>query len=292
MINGWLFIDKPLGITSVQLIGKVRRIINGDKAGHAGTLDPLASGILPLAFGEATKLIPCVMEGDKEYVFTVEWGKETDTFDAEGKVTEVSDVMPLKKDIEKIIPQFTGKILQKPPKYSAIKIDGQRAYSMARDGKEPDMPIREVMIYELYLKESKEKCAEFFVRCSKGTYVRSLATDIARALGTRGFVTELRRLRVGKISLEDSVSLEALEDAVASGKLNSVLHPLNDRLLDISSINVTQREAGLLRRGVPILIRRYHLYSKENIVAQFDNKPVAIVSEEKGCWKVVRGFNL
>ncbi|MCL2505461.1 MAG: tRNA pseudouridine(55) synthase TruB [Alphaproteobacteria bacterium] len=292
-LNGWLFIDKPLGLTSVQLMGKVRRIIKGDKAGHAGTLDPLASGVLPLAFGEATKLIPCVVGGDKEYVFTVEWGKETDTFDSEGKVTEVSDVMPAKEDIEKIILSFIGRIRQKPPKFSAIKIDGQRAYDMARAGKEPEMPVREVMIYELHLKESKENNATFFVRCSKGTYIRSLAVDIARALGTRGFVAELRRIRVGKISVEDSVSLEALEEAADSGKLDSVLHPLDDRLLDIDSFNVTQHEAGLLKRGVSILIRRHHLVSEgTNMLAQFNNKPVAVVTGERGHWKIVRGLNI
>jgi len=284
-MNGWLFINKPLGLTSVQTLGKARRIIQGEKAGHAGTLDPLASGVLPLAFGEALKLISVISDCDKEYEFRVDWGKETDTGDKEGKITETSDVIPSKEEIEKIIPLFVGNIKQTPPKYSAIKIDGKRAYDLAREDKEFEMTEREIVIYDLVLIENDEKSAKFSVKCSKGTYVRSLAVDIARALGTRGFVSELTRTRVGNIALKDCISLEDLEK-------NPCLHPINDSLLDISEFNITQNEAIQLRLGIPILIRKYHNTDSKTMLALYNKNPVALITNENGYWKVIRGINL
>ena len=208
-VHGWLILDKPMGLTSTQALGKVRRILNGNKAGHGGTLDPLATGILPLAFGEATKIVPFVMDHDKEYEFTVHWGEQRATDDAEGEVIATSPNRPTEQDIRKALPRFIGTISQTPPAYSAIKIDGERAYDLARAGNAPQMVAREVTIHNLeLLGMNGADEALFRVHCGKGTYVRSLGRDLSLFLSTYGYISALRRTRVGPFTLKESISLE------------------------------------------------------------------------------------
>jgi tRNA pseudouridine55 synthase len=203
-VHGWLALDKPLGLTSTQALGRARRLLGGKKAGHGGTLDPLATGILPLAFGEATKLIPYVMDGDKEYEFTVRWGEARATDDAEGEVVATSDLRPTEAQIRAALPAFTGVIWQKPPSFSAIKVQGERAYDLARAGEAVDLAAREVLVKKIELIEIiDENSASFRASSGKGMYVRSLARDLAVNLGTCGYVSALRRIKVGPFTQEN-----------------------------------------------------------------------------------------
>ncbi|KAA6204365.1 MAG: tRNA pseudouridine(55) synthase TruB [Candidatus Tokpelaia sp.] len=213
-VAGWVILDKPKGMGSTEAVAKVKWLYNADKAGHAGTLDPLASGLLPIALGEATKTVPYVMEGTKVYRFTVAWGEERATDDLEGEITHKSDKRPNEADILALLPKYTGIILQTPPQFSAIKIGGERAYDIARNGEAVAIPPREVEIDVLDLMEiTPEGHAVFEVECGKGTYVRSLARDMGRDMGCYGHVVDLRRIEVAPFSQEDFVSLEALEQA-------------------------------------------------------------------------------
>ena len=196
-VNGWIILDKPVGLTSTQAVSKLKRLFNAKKAGHAGTLDPLASGVLPVAFGEATKTVPFVQDGEKAYRFTVLWGAETDTDDAEGKVTQTSEARPDGAAIEALLPHFTGEIMQRPPAFSAIKVNGERAYDLARDGEIVDLAPRPITIHALRLVACEPDCAVLEAECGKGTYVRAIARDLGRALGCFGHVIALRRTRVG-----------------------------------------------------------------------------------------------
>jgi len=196
-VHGWVILDKPSGVTSTQAVATVRRIFNAQKAGHAGTLDPLATGILAIALGEATKTVPYVQDAAKIYRFTATWGEARDTDDAEGKVTGTSEVRPDKSSIEAILPRFTGPLTQTPPAYSAIKVAGERAYDLARQGEEVTLEPRQVQVYEARLVEAKTDQAVFEILCGKGTYVRSWVRDVALALGTLGYVSQLRRTRIG-----------------------------------------------------------------------------------------------
>ncbi|MDR3409144.1 MAG: tRNA pseudouridine(55) synthase TruB, partial [Methylovirgula sp.] len=196
-INGWIVLDKPVGMTSTHAVARLKRIFNAKKAGHAGTLDPLASGVLPVAFGEATKTVPFVQDGEKAYRFTIAWGAETDSDDADGQITARSEARPQTEAILAALPQFTGTILQLPPAFSAIKIAGERAYDIARDGETPQLTPRPVTIHELVLVSAGQDEATFEARCGKGTYVRAIARDLGRALGCYGHVSALRRTRVG-----------------------------------------------------------------------------------------------
>ena len=208
-VHGWVVLDKPAGMTSTQAVGAIKRLFEAQKAGHAGTLDPLATGILPIALGEATKTVPFAVDGEKAYRFTVRFGAETDTDDAEGEVVRTSDALPARPAIEALLPRFTGEIMQVPPQFSAIKVDGDRAYDLARDGEEVVLEPREVMIEDLYLIDMPDAAtAVFEARCGKGTYVRALARDMGRALGCFGHVIELRRTRVGSFDEAASVTLE------------------------------------------------------------------------------------
>ena len=210
-VHGWVVVDKPLNMTSTQAVGKTRWLYTAQKAGHAGTLDPLATGILPIALGEATKTVPFTMDADKDYQFTVTWGENTDSWDAEGAVTETSDIRPLREDIEAVLPEFIGDIEQIPPKYSAIKVDGKRAYDLMRDGKYVELKSRSVFIERLNITDYNADSVTLEMTCGKGTYVRSLARDLAARLGTCGHVTYLRRTRVGPFTLDASFSLDVLE---------------------------------------------------------------------------------
>lgn len=248
-ISGWVNLDKPVGIGSTKALSQVRRFFDAQKAGHAGTLDPLASGILPIALGEATKVIPYIQDADKIYFFTVKWGEATETDDCEGAIIETSANRPSPAQIDAVLSRFTGDITQIPPKYSAIKIDGKRAYDLARAGAEIEMKARQVRIDKLELLETRPDTADFRVYCGKGTYVRSLARDIAAAVGTCGHVTVLRRVAVGDFTLANAISLEMIEKIDHSAALEEILQPLQAPLDDIPAMAVNETEAAKLRNG-------------------------------------------
>ncbi|OYR10428.1 tRNA pseudouridine(55) synthase TruB [Brucella grignonensis] len=213
-VSGWVIFDKPKGMGSTEAVSKIKWLFNAEKAGHAGTLDPLASGMLPIALGEATKTVPYVMDGTKVYRFTVTWGEERSTDDLEGVATKNSDKRPSQADVEALLPNYTGLISQIPPQFSAIKIAGERAYDLAREGETVEIPAREVEIDRLEIVEfPDENRTEFEVECSKGTYVRSLARDMGRDLGCYGHISDLRRIEVAPFTDEDMVTLAELEEA-------------------------------------------------------------------------------
>ncbi len=293
-VHGWLILDKPIGLTSTQALGKARRFLGGKKVGHGGTLDPLATGILPLAFGEATKLIPYVVDGDKEYEFTIRWGEARDTDDAEGQITATSDVRPATEAIQQVLPCFVGIIDQLPPAYSAIKLQGQRAYDIARAGGTPDLVPRQVDIYELRLIDQPDADhARFHVVCGRGMYVRSLARDLAIKLGTYGYISALRRTRVGRFGLEDSISLEKLEELSHKGNALTALLALRTALDDIPGLTLSASDAQRLRAGQGLLIRPHQgdLCTAELVFAEHQGVPVALVEPIAGEFRVVRGFH-
>ena len=255
-VNGWVIFDKPVGMTSTRAVALLKRLFNAKKAGHAGTLDPLASGLLPIAFGEATKTVPFVQEGEKAYRFTVQWGAETDSDDSDGTVTRRTDRSPSAAEIAAALPAFTGTIMQVPPAFSAIKINGERAYDLARDGEKVELVARPVTIRQLQLVEVIGSQAVLEARCGKGTYVRALARDLGRVLGCFGHVTALRRTRVGPFEEIDSVSLSALEET-ASEEADARRHLLSVEagLSEVVCVVVDRDAAARLRRGQPLLLR-------------------------------------
>ncbi len=259
-INGWVVLDKPAGMTSTQAVGKVRWLFQAQKAGHAGTLDPLATGILPIALGEATKTVPYAVDGQKAYRFTVRWGIETDTDDAEGQVVERSELRPARAAIEALLPSFIGEVLQTPPAFSAIKIDGQRAYDLARQGEVVKLEARPVQIDRLELVDMPDDDTSVFeAECGRGTYVRAIARDIGRTLGCLGHVTALRRTRVGPFEEATAVAIEDLESAAGLDdggvELKSLLRPVESALAELLEVNVSQSDAARLARGQPVLLR-------------------------------------
>ncbi len=302
-ISGWVNLDKPYGMTSTQAIGKVRRLLNAQKIGHAGTLDPLATGVLPIAVGEATKTIPFVQDDYKTYSFTVTWGEQRDTDDAEGDVIATSDHRPAKKDIEAALPQFIGEVEQTPPRFSAIKINGQRAYDIARAGDIPDIKSRIVYIEELYLKESRADEADFEMLCGKGTYVRSIARDLGEFLGTKGYISALRREEVGCFFAEDAISLDNLEELDYVAARSEALLPLQTVLDDIPALALTEEETTKIRNGQSLgfvsrpdfeRLQKIGLGTKETqmAVAYFQDNPVALVDQVRAEIKPVRVFNI
>ena len=259
-IHGWVLFDKPYGMGSTQAVAKVRWLFTAKKAGHAGTLDPLASGMLPIALGDATKTVPYVQDGRKKYRFTIRWGAATETDDAEGMVIARSDHRPSEKDILAVLPQFIGKISQMPPIYSALKIDGERAYNLARAGEKVELAARQVEIDQLELIEMPDSDhATFECICGKGTYIRAISRDMAKILGTEGHVTALRRLDVGPFAEEQMISLDILEEMrhrdPAEAHMSSVLVPIETALDDIPALAVTDLEAARLYNGQAILLR-------------------------------------
>ena len=242
-------------MTSTQGVAAVRRIFDAQKAGHAGTLDPMATGILAIALGEATKTVPYAMDADKVYCFTATWGESRDSDDAEGKVTGTSDVRPTREAIEAVLPRFTGTLSQTPPVYSAIKVDGERAYDLARDGEEVVLQPRPVEVFEARLLGAEKDSAEFEIRCGKGTYVRSWVRDIALALGTLGHVMALRRTRLGAWDEKTAVSLETLTPFMHSRAAFGYLRPLSTALDGIPALAVSGPDTVRIRSGNPILIR-------------------------------------
>src|ERR1700751_5567319 len=260
-VHGWVILDKPIGMTSTQAVAAGRRIFNANKAGHAGTLDPMATGILAIALGEATKTVPYAMDADKTYRFTASWGESRDSDDAEGRVTGVSDKRPTQDQIEALLPRFPGLLTQVPPAYSAIKVAGERAYDLARDGEEVVLEPRQVEVFEARLLDAQAAQAEFEILCGKGTYVRSWVRDIALALGTLGHVSALRRTRLGAWQEKDAVGLDTLTPFMHSPAAFGYLRPLSTALDGIPALAVSGPDTVRIRTGNPILIRA-NLFAK------------------------------
>jgi tRNA pseudouridine55 synthase len=294
-VHGWLVLDKPEGMTSTQAVGAVKRLFSAQKAGHAGTLDPLATGILPIALGEATKTVPYAVDGEKAYRFTVRFGAETDTDDAEGSIVETSEVRPSRAQIEAVLADFTGEINQVPPRYSAIKIEGNRAYDLARSGKEIVLEARPVVIDDLRLVDMPDaETAMFEAECGKGTYVRALARDMGRALGCLGHVIALRRTRVGTFEEADAVPLEALQAAAQDGEaaLATQLLPIEAALEDLPDLNVSPNDAASLARGQSVLVRGRDAPVLSGAAwAHFKGRILALGELEKGAFRPTRVFN-
>ena len=258
-VHGWLILDKPIGLSSTVAVSRVKRLFEAQKAGHAGTLDPLATGVLAVALGEATKTVPYAMDGEKLYRFTARWGEARDTDDAEGEVVERSDLRPTGAEIVGQIPRFIGDIQQTPPAYSAIKVKGERAYDLAREGEEFTLAPRQISIRAARLVSMPDRDhAVFELSCGKGSYVRAWVRDLALALGTVGHVSELRRLRVGPFSIEAAISLEKLEALGHSPAALEHLRPIATALDGIPALAVTGQDSMRLRSGNPILIRAPH----------------------------------
>ncbi len=295
-VNGWLIFDKPQGMTSTKAVSRLKRLYDAAKAGHAGTLDPLATGILPIAFGEATKTVPFVMDGIKAYRFTVRFGAETDTDDAEGKVIEMSDRRPTREEIEAALPQFTGEISQVPPRYSALKVEGARAYDLARDEEAFELAPRTVVIDRLDLVDhpDPDHCV-LEAECGKGTYVRALARDLGRALQCLGHVAALRRTRVGAFHENDATTLKEVEAAAAEGPaaLTSLLRPVETALHDLPALNLSSSDAARLRQGQAVLLRgRDAPILSGPVYAVSKGALVALGEVAQGEFKPRRIFNL
>jgi tRNA pseudouridine55 synthase len=297
-IDGWIAIDKPVGMGSTTVVSAIKRILRPQKVGHAGTLDPLASGMLPIALGEATKTVQFAMDKTKIYEFEVKWGEATSTDDAEGEIVETSDVRPSTEQIEKIIPEFIGEIEQVPPVYSAIKINGKRAYDLARRGEEVELKPRKVKLDSVKLIENDEKSAKFEVICGKGFYIRSLARDIAKRLGTCGYVTYLRRTKCGAFDKKNAILLEVLEKLVHSSSHLEFILPVQTVLDDILALALTEQETKSIRQGKRIKLCDIEQFATQAPVegalyqALFDGKLVALTKVEKNILKPVRVMNL
>ena len=300
MIHGWIVLDKPVGLGSTQAVAAIKRLLReaGEpktKVGHGGTLDPLASGVLPIALGEATKLCGRMLDATKAYDFTIRFGEETDTLDAEGAVVTKSNARPTIADIDAILAGFTGAIEQVPPAYSALKIGGKAAYTRARAGETLEMKSRTVTVHSLRVSGSRGGGAEELdsvtleAAVSKGTYIRSLARDIAHALHTVGHVTMLRRTRAGAFSLEQAISLDFLEEAAKARALTRTVLPLTAALDDIPALPVTPDQARLLRHGQML----FGIPATPGLQLATDaERPVALVEASADGLRVVRGFNL
>jgi len=297
-IHGWIALDKPEGMGSTQALAKVKRLFNANKAGHGGTLDPLASGLLPIALGEATKTVSWAMEGRKTYRVVIKWGEGRTTDDREGEISELSECRPSRKDIESILTSFEGEILQTPPKFSAIRVSGERAYDLARAGEEVALMPRPVFIERIELLALPDRDhGEFSVTCGKGTYIRSLARDLALALGTVGHVASLRRTQVGPFGEKDMISLEKLDDlrhkAAGDNAMEGVLRPIETVLDGIPALAVKDAEAQRLRQGQSVLLRGASApIAQDAVLVMWGQKPLGICSIEKGSLKPKRLFNL
>jgi tRNA pseudouridine55 synthase len=294
MHNGWLILDKPLGLSSAQGVAAVKRILRAAgirpaRIGHGGTLDPLATGVLPIAIGEATKLAGRMLDASKGYDFTIAWGVATATEDAEGEVVATSEHRPSDAAIAEVLPRFTGPIEQVPPAYSALKVDGRRAYALARAGAAVELATRHVTIHALTLLASEADCATFRASVSKGSYIRSLARDIALALGTVGHVTMLRRTRAGPFRLEQAIALDKFESLVQEARLEQVILPLMAGLDDIPALPIDIEQAAALRQGR----RLFGAPAKPGTyLACLGSVPVALVEVDPEAVRVLRGFNI
>lgn len=297
-VHGWVILDKPVGMTSTQAVGFVRRAFNAQKAGHAGTLDPLATGILPIALGEATKTVPFAVDGDKAYRFTVSWGAETSTDDREGPVTSESAKRPARAEIEALLPDFTGEIMQVPPVFSAIKIAGERAYDLARDGETVELEPRPVVIKSLTLvAQPDDATAVFEAECGRGTYVRAIARDMGRRLGCFGHVSDLRRTRVGTFEEASAVTPSDIEAAAEGGdeasSVMALLQPVESALYELPELLVSPTDAASLVRGQPVLIRgRDAPILSGPAYATSKGRLIALGQLDKGALHPTRVFNL
>ena len=307
-VHGWLALDKPAGLTSNDALSKVKRLIQPQKAGHAGTLDPLATGVLPIAFGEATKTVPYAMEAGKTYRFTIRWGASTDTLDAEGEVVGTSEARPTANAIAEALPAFVGEIEQIPPIFSAIKVDGERAYDLARAGEAVELKPRPVRIDTLTLLSADDPdLAVLEMACGKGTYVRALVRDLAETLGVHGHVAALRRTRVGAFDEENAIGLEELAELVHKGDAEGGIFPVETALDDIPALAVTDDDAAHLRQGRAIVLlphlaqelrdrRRPRIVSGEDAsraaLAMCGGVAVALGEARAGRFQPVRVFQL
>ena len=297
-MHGWIILDKPLGLGSTQGVSAVKRALRQGgygkwKVGHGGTLDPLATGVLPIAVGEATKLAGRMLDSDKVYDFTIRFGEQTDTLDAEGKVIATSDMRPTRVALEAVLPRFTGPIEQVPPAYSALKVDGERAYDLARAGAEVVLATRAVTIHALTVAAVADAATlddvTLSAHVSKGTYIRSLARDIALALGTVGYVTMLRRTKAGPFDLVQAISLDNLDQHAMARTLEQILLPLRAGLDDIPALSLTPDQAGALRQGRVLA----GIAAEDGLhFALLGDSPVALVEVRYGNVRVERGFNM
>jgi tRNA pseudouridine55 synthase len=295
-VHGWLVLDKPVGVTSTTAVAILKRLTRAKKVGHAGTLDPLASGLLPIAFGEATKTVSYVMDGEKVYRFKVRWGIETDTDDAEGKPTEESSTRPLREQIESALPAFTGTIEQTPPRFSAIKVEGERAYDLARAGEDVSLSARPVEIHSLHLVEQPDADhALFEAECGKGTYVRAIARDLGRRLGCLGHVCELRRTRVGSFNEDAAITLDDVEKLAESSPdaLVGALLPVASSLSMMPFVSVGPDDAQRIRMGQSVFLRGRDAPVLEGTVAvSVRGALIALADIEQGALKPKRIFHL
>jgi tRNA pseudouridine55 synthase len=306
-VSGWIVLDKPEGLGSTQAVARVRRAFDAQKAGHAGTLDPLATGVLPIALGEATKTVSFLMDADKAYRFTLAWGASTASFDRDGAVTATSDVRPDVAAVNEALVGFVGEIEQIPPAFSAVKVAGERAYDLARAGVAVDLAACPVVIHEARVTGASDAGhVEIEIVCGKGTYVRSLARDLAASLGACGHVSALRRTRVGPFSSETAVTLEQLEDLCHRGAGLEALASVETALDDIPALAVTQEDAFRLSQGRPILLLPRQVetlkarlaspdgeaFASRTVLAMHGAEPAAICELRAGQLRPVRVFNL
>jgi len=289
-VNGWINLDKPVGVTSTQAVAQLKFLFNAKKVGHAGTLDPLASGVLPIAFGEATKTVSVVQDGTKAYRFAVKWGEETDTDDAEGEVVARSDLRPSPAEIAAMLPRFIGVISQTPPTYSAIKIAGERAYDLARDGQEFEIAARDITVHKLELVSSEPGEAVFEAECGKGAYVRAIARDLGRALGCHGHVVLLRRTRVGPFWADHGFGLDALRDSEEARA--AALMSVEAGLAELTRVPVDRSGAATLRRGQKLLLRGSAAPGEGPAYTVCSGTPVAVGVVGNGEFVSTRVFNL
>ena len=298
MIHGWINLDKPVGISSAKAVAIIRKHLNCSKIGHGGTLDPLASGVLPIALGEATKTVSYVMNSAKTYEFTLVWGNETTTDDSEGSPTRVSDKRPTRKEINSCLNEFMGVIKQAPPIYSAVKVNGKRSYSIARSaekkGEDNQLTLepREVIIHDLALTSLNQNEASFTVFCGKGTYIRSLGRDLARRLGAAGHISALRRLSVGKFDAKDSISLDFLTSLRDSALANKNVISLLTALDDIPALSVKTEDAVRIRMGQRVPCFQEGAIKDQICVAICEGEAVALITLDLGVIHPVRVFNL
>ncbi|MDX1781397.1 MAG: tRNA pseudouridine(55) synthase TruB [Thalassovita sp.] len=276
-ISGWLVVDKPAGVTSSAVVNKVRWAFNANKAGHAGTLDPEATGVLAIALGEATKTVPYITDALKAYRFTVRLGQATNTDDAEGEVIAQSDARPSDDEIKEALGGFLGDIMQVPPKFSAVKIDGQRAYKLARDDEDFEIAARPLWVEELIMTDRPDADhVELEMTCGKGGYVRSIARDLGEKLGCYGHVLKLRRIWSGPFEAEDGISWDQLEELARTPELDEYLHPLEDGLSDLPEVKATEQGAARMRNGNPGMVVAHDVEYGEECWASFDGHAVAV----------------
>ncbi len=295
--SGWIFVNKPKNVSSFDVIRKLKKIFSIKRIGHAGTLDPLATGILPIAFGSATKTIPYLVSSKKEYRFSISWGIRTTTHDMEGEVIDESNFVPSKEDILDAVSDFKGEFYQRPPKYSAVKINGQRAYKLARSGIDFNIKEKKVKLYELIIKDHKKNKTEFLAKVGKGFYIRSLARDLCEKLATSGVIDSLERTELGQFSLENAFSLETIEKLVHSAPAGMVggnlLVPLSEVLDDIPALLISDKEAKRFQQGQSFSNNDLLKYSKlgREVLLLKDNRPIGLATVGENSFKPKKVFS-